>query len=217
MEWWLIRTALRHYWTKRAIAEALIRGSADFDGELLLHQVLDRRRWPFAFHTPVARPPRVHVRGALGPRCERASKRRLYENYLKPFFGEMYVDEIGVAQFRAFLVEAKQQRLVDDGGVPLSDKYINNILGVLSKALKVRRGRVSGRAGAAGRHLPDRAARDRVLGLRPVRATWSQRRERIVLAVARQTDPEKRIVEMLSARACGKAVAKAVGRDQKAV
>jgi integrase len=39
----------------------------------------------------------------------------------------------------------------------------------------------------------------------------------IVEAVARQTDPEKRIVEMLSARACGKAVAKAVGRHQKAV
>ena len=39
----------------------------------------------------------------------------------------------------------------------------------------------------------------------------------IVEAGARANDPEKRIVEMLSARACGKAVAKAVGRHQKAV
>src|SRR5690349_21814581 len=70
---------------------------------------------------------------------ERASKRRLYENYIKPFFGETEIDEIGVAQvaqFRASLVEARNRRIASEEGKPLSDKYINNILVVLSKALK---------------------------------------------------------------------------------
>jgi integrase len=82
---------------------------------------------------------REWVVGRKNKPSERASKRRIYENYLLPFFGEMHVDEIGVAQvaqFRAHLVEVKQERTEESAGTPLSDKYINNILAVLSKTLK---------------------------------------------------------------------------------
>ena len=41
-----------------------------------------------------------------------------------------------IAQFRASLVDARNRRTDVEGGRPLSDKYINNILVVLSKALK---------------------------------------------------------------------------------
>ena len=56
------------------------------------------------------------------------SKRSIMKIHLEPEFGEMGLDEIDVAaiaRFRAKLIEAKK-----------SDKTINNILAVLSKALK---------------------------------------------------------------------------------
>lgn len=68
---------------------------------------------------------------------EQDSKRRHYMNYIKPFFGDMQLNTIGVsevAQFRAQLVVSKRRRGSKEE--ELSDKYINNILGVLSKALR---------------------------------------------------------------------------------
>ncbi|MBX3155532.1 MAG: hypothetical protein KF773_06015 [Deltaproteobacteria bacterium] len=56
------------------------------------------------------------------------TKELIYEGHLKPEFGALQLDEIGtgeIAAFRASLVEKK-----------LSEKHINNILAVLSKALK---------------------------------------------------------------------------------
>lgn len=55
------------------------------------------------------------------------SKKSIYEFHLKKTFGRLRLDEIGpgqIAAFRASLIEEK-----------LSDKTVNNILGVLSKAL----------------------------------------------------------------------------------
>ncbi|MGN6110209.1 MAG: tyrosine-type recombinase/integrase [Kofleriaceae bacterium] len=56
------------------------------------------------------------------------SKEYIYEGHLKPAFGPLPLDQIGageIAAFRALLVDKK-----------LSDKRINNILAVLSKALR---------------------------------------------------------------------------------
>lgn len=59
---------------------------------------------------------------------EMESKRSIYKTHLKEFFGAMRLDEIGVSeisQFRAELI-----------GKELSEKRLNNILAVVSKALK---------------------------------------------------------------------------------
>jgi integrase len=68
------------------------------------------------------------VIGRRNKPTEVKSKDFIYEGHLKPAFGELRLDEIGtgeIAAFRATLVEKK-----------LSEKRINNILAVLSKALK---------------------------------------------------------------------------------
>jgi integrase len=60
--------------------------------------------------------------------AEREAKESIFKHHLKPFFGEMKLDEIDVGainRFRARLLEMK-----------LSKKRINNILAVLSKALR---------------------------------------------------------------------------------
>ncbi|MFN0248756.1 MAG: tyrosine-type recombinase/integrase, partial [Kofleriaceae bacterium] len=70
---------------------------------------------------------REWVVGRKNKPTEVRSKKIIYENHLKPRFGAMQLDEITseVAQLRADLV-----------AMELSEKRINNILAVLSKALK---------------------------------------------------------------------------------
>ena len=71
---------------------------------------------------------REWVIGRRNKPTEVKSKDFIYEGHLKPAFGALQLDEIGtgeIAAFRASLVEKK-----------LSEKRINNILAVLSKALK---------------------------------------------------------------------------------
>jgi integrase len=71
---------------------------------------------------------REWVIGRRNKPTEVKSKDYIYECHLKAAFGEKRLDEIGtgeIAKFRASLVEKK-----------LSEKRINNILAVLSKALK---------------------------------------------------------------------------------
>ncbi len=120
---------------------------AGAEEEMLVH--IDRTKHPERYPKPRREVPtfeewfegrfwREWVIGRKNKPSEQASKKRLYKNYVKPFFGPMYLDEIGVsqvAQFRAELVEGKQRKC-KHGEAPLSDKYINNILAVLSKALK---------------------------------------------------------------------------------
>lgn len=120
---------------------------AGAEEEMLVH--IDRTKHPERYPKPRREVPtfeewfegrfwREWVVGRKNKPSEQASKKRLYKNYVKPFFGPMYLDEIGVsqvAQFRADLVEGKQRKR-RHGEAPLSDKYINNILAVLSKALK---------------------------------------------------------------------------------
>ena len=154
---------------------------AGAEEEMLVH--IDRTKHPERYPKPRREVPtfeewfegrfwREWVIGRKNKPSEQASKKRLYKNYVKPFFGPMYLDEIGVsqvAQFRADLVEGKQRKC-KHGAAPLSDKYINNILAVLSKALKYAEDSAADQARAEGWHLPHGAAGDRVLGLRPVRA-----------------------------------------------
>jgi integrase len=71
---------------------------------------------------------REWVIGRRNKPTEVKSKEFIYEGHLKPAFGDLPLDEIGtgeIAAFRTSLVEKK-----------LSEKRINNILAVLSKALK---------------------------------------------------------------------------------
>ena len=71
---------------------------------------------------------REWVIGRRNKPTEVKSKEFIYEGHLKPAFGALQLDVIGtgeIAAFRASLVEKK-----------LSEKRINNILAVLSKALK---------------------------------------------------------------------------------
>ncbi len=126
----------RHNNTKAAAEEAM-----------LVH--IDRTKHPERYKKPRKEVPtfaewfegrfwREWVIGRKNKPSERATKDRLYKQYVKPFFGDMYLDEIRVAQiaqFRASLVEGKQRKVKTEPK-PLSDKYINNILAVLSKALK---------------------------------------------------------------------------------
>jgi integrase len=71
---------------------------------------------------------REWVIGRRNKPTEVKSKEMIFAQHLKPAFGALTLDEIGtgtIASFRASLVEQK-----------LSEKRINNILAVLSKALK---------------------------------------------------------------------------------
>jgi integrase len=90
------------------------------------------------------------------------SKLSIYEHHLKAAFGDLRLDEIGageVAAFRASLVERK-----------LDEKRINNVLAVLSKALKYALDvELISKAPKVGL-LQGRAAGDRAVGLRAVRA-----------------------------------------------
>jgi hypothetical protein len=77
-----------------------------FDGRFWLEWVVSRKNKP----------------------CEVESKKSIMKHHLEPKFGEMGIDEIDVSaisRFRAKLIQKKK-----------SDKTINNILAVLSKALK---------------------------------------------------------------------------------
>jgi integrase len=71
---------------------------------------------------------REWVIGRKNKPSEQVAKRSIFETHLKDRFGAMRLDEIGageIAQMRADFIERK-----------LSDKRINNILAVLSKALR---------------------------------------------------------------------------------
>jgi integrase len=73
------------------------------------------------------------VVGRKNKPTETRSKRIIFENHIKPYFGAMRIDEIGVgevARFRAQLVGTTSRF-----DRPLSEKRINNILAVLSKPL----------------------------------------------------------------------------------
>jgi hypothetical protein len=70
-------------------------------------------------------------------------KKVIYECYLRPRFGHMPLDEITtaeVARFRAYLIALEKPRVIPKAGAELTkrlgEKRINNILAVLSKALK---------------------------------------------------------------------------------
>ena len=73
------------------------------------------------------------VIGERNKPSEQISKRSSFENYLKPAFGALRLDQIGVEQIqqlRASLVEREKPKK------PLCDKSINNIMAVLSKSLR---------------------------------------------------------------------------------
>ena len=73
------------------------------------------------------------VIGERNKPSEQISKRSSFENYLKPAFGQLRLDQIGVEQ-----VQQLRASLVERGKLnkPLSDKSINNIMAVLSKSLR---------------------------------------------------------------------------------
>ncbi len=73
------------------------------------------------------------VIGERNKPSEQISKRSSFENYLKPAFGHLRLDQIGVEQIqqlRASLVDRVAPKK------PLADKSINNIMAVLSKSLR---------------------------------------------------------------------------------
>ncbi len=100
------------------------------------------------------------------------SKKSIMKIHLKPEFGEMGIDEIDVsaiARFRARLIGEKK-----------SDKTINNILAVLSKALKyAEAARVIERAPAVGLLKVER----------PEIVAWSVEEYARMLAAAKALDP----------------------------
>jgi integrase len=66
---------------------------------------------------------------------ESESKRSIYDNHLGPEFGDTPIDEIGVAEIARF--RGKLIAEVDEDGQPVrGQKTVNNILAVLSKALR---------------------------------------------------------------------------------
>jgi integrase len=68
---------------------------------------------------------------------EMEQKKSIYEHHLKPAFGKLRLDRIGVAEiarFRAKLVQQKHSRRKAEQ--KLGRKRINNVLAVLSKALR---------------------------------------------------------------------------------
>lgn len=100
------------------------------------------------------------------------SKKSIMKIHLDPEFGEMALDEIDVAaiaRFRARLIEAKK-----------SDKTINNILAVLSKALSyAEAARVIGHAPSVGLLRVER----------PEIVAWSLEEYARLLAAAKALDP----------------------------
>jgi integrase len=100
------------------------------------------------------------------------AKKSIMKIHLEPEFGEMGLDEIDVAaiaRFRARLIEAKK-----------SDKTINNILAVLSKALKY----------AEAARVIDHAPRGGLLKVeRPEIVAWNLREYARLLAAAKGMDP----------------------------
>jgi integrase len=101
------------------------------------------------------------------------SKKSIFKIHLKDAFGEMYLDEIDVgaiARFRADLVEAGK-----------ADKTINNILAVLSKALRY----------AEDVRLIDQAPKVGLLRAeRPEIVTWSlEEHGRILRAAKEKMEP----------------------------
>jgi integrase len=100
------------------------------------------------------------------------SKKSIMKIHLKPEFGEMGLDEIDVsaiARFRAKLIQAKK-----------SDKTINNILAVLSKALKY----------AEAARVIDHAPTVGLLKVeRPEIVAWSVEEYARLLAAAKTLDP----------------------------
>jgi len=71
---------------------------------------------------------REWVVGRRNKYTEVKSKENIYERHLRPAFGALRLDEIGAGQVAAF-----RASLVEQG---LSEKRINNVLAVLSKALR---------------------------------------------------------------------------------
>jgi hypothetical protein len=71
---------------------------------------------------------REWVVGRRNKHTEVKSKENIYERHLRPVFGALLLDEIGAGQVAAF-----RASLVEQG---LSEKGINNVLAVLSKALR---------------------------------------------------------------------------------
>ena len=115
---------------------------------------------------------REWVVGRRNKPSEVEAKESVFRVHLKAAFGDKRLDEISVAdiaQFRAQLVESKR-----------SDKRINNILAVLSKALRY----------AADVGLLDRAPRVGMLKLeRPELVAWSFEEYATLLETAEQDDP----------------------------
>ena len=84
-----------------------------------------------------------HVLARKNKPGEMREKKVIYECHLKPRFGAMRLDEITtpeVARFRAALIAREEPRVKPQEGKEatkkLSEKRINNILAVLSKAMK---------------------------------------------------------------------------------
>jgi hypothetical protein len=106
---------------------------------------------------------REWVVGRRNKPTEVKSKQYIYERHLRKVFGEMRLDEIGageVAAFRASLVESGR----------LGEKRINNVLAVLSKALRYALDvELITKAPKVGL-VPGGAAGDRAVGLRAVRS-----------------------------------------------
>ena len=121
---------------------------------------------------------REWVIGNQNKPSEVEAKRSIYDTHLGPAFGKHAAGRdrrrARSREFRAKLVTSKNKRTK----TKLSRKRINNILAVLSKSLRYAAdvGLIS--YGAADRAVQGRAARDRVLGLRGVRAHSRRRRRR---------------------------------------
>ena len=112
------------------------------------------------------------------------SKQSIFKIHLKKAFGEMYLDEVDVgaiARFRADLVEAGK-----------ADKTINNILAVLSKALKY----------AEDVGLVDKAPKVGLLRAeRPEIVCWSLDEYARMLQAARELDPSWHVAACLAGEA----------------
>jgi integrase len=121
---------------------------------------------------------------------EQSEKKCIYQIHLRPAFGHLGLDEIGVghiAAFRASLIQrdarpcGKPKAKKRSTGRKLSDKRINNILGVLSKSLRY----------AADVEVIDHAPK---IGLlrheRPEIVCWELDQYARVLEAARKAGPE---------------------------
>lgn len=88
-------------------------------------------------------------KGANSP-SEQEAKRSIYRVHLGPFFGNLTLDRIDEAVINTFRAQLRA-KVKDDGSRALSEKRINNILGVLSTPLQyAERVRVIQRAPMVG-------------------------------------------------------------------